>query len=205
MARFVFAILIAASAASAQAQSAASATPIKPSVDTVEQREELRDLVGCVAKSNPEWARELLAYPYLSDAQARSAAEIFSGRDNCLRRPEMEMMFRTSSIVSNLAEYFLRTSSASSDLGRLSASLNTQNPLNTSEDFALCVASRAPAAARDLSLSRPGSGEELRAAGQLGRQIQPCVRPGENLTVDLQALRGLMSIALYRASGLSRN
>lgn len=197
MSRPVLAIMIAACATSVQAQSTA---PIQPSVDTAEQRQTLRNFVGCVAKSRPNWARQLLARPYLSESQAQSAGEIFNGRDTCLRNGEMEMTFRTSSIVSNLAEHFLQASLASPDLERLTRSLNVQTPLNTSEDFALCVASRAPAAARNLALSEPGSSEEQSAAGQLAPQIQPCVKPGENLTVDVQALRGLMSIALYRAS-----
>lgn len=197
MSRPVVAIILAACATSAQAQSAA---PIQPSVDTAQQRQTLRNFVGCVAKSRPNWARDVLAKPYLSETQAQSAGEIFSGRDTCLRQDQMEMTFRTSSIVSNLAEHFLRSSLANSDLERLSRSLNAQNPLNTSEDFALCVASRAPASARDLALSEPGSSEEQNAVGKLAPQIQPCVKPGENLTVDAQALRGLMSIALYRAN-----
>lgn len=204
MSRPALAIMLVACATISQAQSA----PIQPSVDTAEQRQTLRNFVGCVAESRPNWARQLLAKPYLSEVQAQSAGEIFSGRDTCLRQDQMEMTFRTSSIVSNLAEHFLRDGLASADLGRLSQSLNAQTPLNTSEDFALCVASRAPAAARALALSEPGSSEEEGAAGKLAPQIQPCVKPGENLTVDLQSLRGLMSIALYRANmavALARN
>lgn len=198
MTRPVLAILLAASAAPTLAQSPAV---IQPSVDSAEQRETLRRFVGCIAKSRPNWARQLLAKPYLSNAQSLSAGEIFGGRDGCLRQPEMEVTFRTSSIVSTLAEHFLRADLAHENLDRLTQRLTVQAPLNASEDFALCVASRAPAAARDLSLSDPSSAAEQRAAEQLAPNIQPCVQKGETLTVDMQGLRGLMSIALYRATG----
>lgn len=200
MARPIAAMILLLSAATAQAQSSVAAVSIQPSVDTVEERRTFRSFIGCVAKSRPLWARQLLVQPYLSEAQSRTAGEAFSGSDTCLRQDRAEMTFRTSSIVSNLAEYFLRADLANADLDRLSQALNTLTPLNASEDFALCVASRAPTAARDLALSEPGGGEELRAAGELAPYLRPCARPGESLTVDLQALRGLVSIALYRAS-----
>lgn len=200
MTRPALAMLLAACAASAQAQAGSPTAPLQPSVDTAEQRQSMRRFMGCLAKARPNWAHQLLSQPYLSEAQSRAAGEAFSGNDTCLRQDKMEMTFRTSSIVSNLAEHFLQTNLANADLDRLTQSLNTQEPLNASEDFALCVASRAPTDARNIVLSDPGSSDELAAAGKLAPQVQPCARPGENLTVDVQGLRGLMSIALYRAS-----
>lgn len=199
MSRSVLAIMLAACTASVQAQAAVPVASIQPSVDTAEQRESLRSLVGCVAKSRQNWARQLLAEPYLSEKQARAAGEIFEGRDTCLRNGEMEVTFRTSSIVSNLAEHFLASDLTRVDKERLALTLNSLVPANASEDFALCVAARGPAAASTLSLSQPGSSEEAQAAGQLAAFVEPCAAKGEKLTVDLQGLRGLMSIALYRA------
>jgi hypothetical protein len=196
MTRSVIVMMMAASAASAQAQPMA---PIQPSVDSAEQRQSLRALVGCVAKSRQSWARQLLTEPYLSEAQARAAGELFEGRDACLGRNDLEVTFRTSSIVSNLAEHFLKSGLAGVDQERLARTLNSLAPANASEDFALCVAARDPAAASALSLSEPGSDEESRAAGRLAAFVEPCAAKGEKLTVDLQGLRGLMSIALYRA------
>lgn len=196
MTRPVLAMIFAASAASAQAQP----VTIQPSVDTVEQRQSLRSLMGCVAEMRGTWARQLLSKPYLSDAQARSAGKAFEGRDRCIRGADaVEVTFRTSSIVSNLAEYYLRTDLPNADQERLERRLNTLTPLNASEDFALCVASRAPSDARAIALSDPGSSEEAQAAARLGAFVPQCAAKGESLTVDLQGLRGLMSIALYRA------
>ena len=197
MTRPVVAIMLAACAASAQAQPVS----IQPSVDSVQQRQSLRALVSCVAEVRRNWARQLLAQPYLSEAQARAAGEAFEGKDRCIRgADEVEMTFRTSSIVSNLAEYYLRTDLAKVDQERLERTLNTLTPLNASEDFALCVASRAPNEARAIALSDPGSSEETQAADKLGAVVPQCATKGERLTVDLQGLRGLMSIALYRAA-----
>ena len=198
MTRLFIALLLSA-AVSTQAQAAAVATPIQPSVDTVQQRQSLRTLMACVAKSRPNWARQLLAQPYLGEEQTRTAGEALSGKDRCIIKDETEVTFRTSSMVSNLAEYFLGAELATANLERLSKKLNTLAPLNASEDFALCVAARDPAAARDLALSEPGANEELQAAEKLAKQVQPCIIKGEQPTVDLQSLRGLMSIALYRA------
>jgi len=153
----------------------------------------------CVAKSRPNWARQLLAQPYLGEEQTRTAGEALSGKDRCIMKDETEMTFRTSSMVSNLAEYFLGAELPNADLERLSKSLNTIVPLNSSEDFALCVAARDPASARAIALSEPGGNDEQQAADKLAAQVQPCVIKGEQPTVDLQSLRGLMSIALYRA------
>ena len=71
-------------------------------------------------------------------------------------------------------------------------------PLNASEDFALCVAARNPAAARDLALSEPGSEAENGAAGRLADSVAPCTDADEGLSIDLQSLRALASTALYR-------
>lgn len=195
----LFTALLLGAAVSAQAQAAALATPIQPSVDTVQQRQSLRTLMTCVAKSRPNWARQLLAQPYLGEEQTRTAGEALSGKDRCIMKDETEMTFRTSSMVSNLAEYFLGAELTNADLERLSRSLNTIAPLNASEDFALCVAARDPASARAIALSEPGGNDERQAADKLATQVQPCVIKGEQPTVDLQSLRGLMSIALYRA------
>ena len=198
MTRLITALLLGA-AVSAQAQAADLATPIQPSVDTAQQRQSLRTLMTCVAKSRPNWARQLLAQPYLGEEQTRTAGEALSGKDRCIMKDETEMTFRTSSMVSNLAEYFLGAELPNADLERLSKSLNTIVPLNSSEDFALCIAARDPASARAIALSEPGGNDEQQAADKLAAQVQPCVIKGEQPTVDLQSLRGLMSIALYRA------
>lgn len=198
MTRLLLAAMLAASSTSVQA-AAVPSTPIQPSVDTVQQRQSLRSFMSCVAKARPNWAREMLAKPYLSEAQTQSAGEALSGRDRCLIGDDTEMTFRTSSMVSSLAEYYLRTDLAKVEQERLERTLNTLTPLNASEDFALCVASREPMAARDLVLSDPGSDGELQAAGKLAPVIPACIIKGEQPTVDLQSLRGLMSIALYRA------
>jgi hypothetical protein len=196
MTRSVIAMMMMVVAGAASAQPAA---PIQPSVDSAGQRQSLRALVGCVAKSRQAWARQLLAQPYLGEGQSRAAGELFEGRDNCLRGKQVEMTFRTSSIVSSLAEHFLRSDLAAVDQERLARTLNSLAPANASEDFGLCVAARDPATASALSLSEPGSSEETWAAGQLAAFVEPCAAKGEKLTVDLQGLRGLMSIALYRA------
>ena len=198
MTRLITALLLGA-AVSAQAQAADLATPIQPSVDTAQQRQSLRTLMTCVAKSRPNWARQLLAQPYLGEEQTRTAGEALSGKDRCIMKDETEMTFRTSSMVSNLAEFFLGAELPNADLERLSKSLNTIVPLNSSEDFALCIAARDPASARAIALSEPGGNDEQQAADKLAAQVQPCVIKGEQPTVDLQSLRGLMSIALYRA------
>ncbi len=198
MTRLITALLLGA-AVSAQTQAADLATPIQPSVDTAQQRQSLRTLMTCVAKSRPNWARQLLAQPYLGEEQTRTAGEALSGKDRCIMKDETEMTFRTSSMVSNLAEFFLGAELTNADLERLSKSLNTIAPLNSSEDFALCVAARDPASARAIALSEPGGNDEQQAADKLAAQVQPCVIKGEQPTVDLQSLRGLMSIALYRA------
>lgn len=204
MTRPILLMMLATCSPAAQAQPAS----IQPSVDTAEQRQALRSLTDCVAKARPNWARQMLAQPYLGEAQTRSAGEALSGKDRCLVGDGTEIVFRTSSMVSSLAEYFIRPDLTNANLDRVSRALNTIAPLNASEDFALCVAARDPAAARDLALSEPGGKDELEAAGKLVPQIKPCVIKGEQPTVDLQSLRGLMSIALYRAvttSALAQN
>lgn len=195
MTRYVIAALLAFSAASGTAQT----VDIQPTVDTPEQRQSLRTLTSCLAQQRPRWARQTLAQPYLSQSQARIAAYALSGRDTCVTRNEVEVTFRTSSLVASLAEHYVRTEIGQIDLARLSSALNAITPLNVSEDFAFCVASRNPTAARNLTLSAFGSAEEAAAAQQLAGGVAPCTNRGENLTVDLQALRALSATALYRA------
>lgn len=203
------AALLAAGATSAHAQTTpvartttvaqtVPAAAIHPSEDSVRQRQDLRALTACLAQSRPRWARRTLSHPYLSTEQAREAAGALSGNDNCVRQPEMEFTFRTSGVVGNLAEHFIDSEIRSVDFHQLAKALNALAPLNASEDFALCVASRNPAAARDLVLSEPGSATESSAAKLLAASIPPCTEQGEKLTVDLQSLRSLMSVALYR-------
>lgn len=208
MAKLHLAALVALGTACAAAQPALAEVPIQPNVDTAAQRQALRDLSACLANARPRWARQMLAKPYLSDAQAYDASAALTGGDRCITaRDDVEITFRTSSLVASLAEHFIRTDIARVDFGRVMAAMNAMDPLNVSEDFALCVASRNPGAARDLVLSDLGSPDEADAARRLASGVEHCTEPGENLTVDMQALRALASTALYRgvAAVLARN
>lgn len=175
---------------------------LQPSVDSAQQRQALGDLTVCLAERRPRWVREMLSLPYLSDAQSEVAARVTHGGDSTCRSAEDELTVRTSSIVAGLTQYFLRYDIRRVDFGRVATAMNTVTPLNVSEDFGLCVAARDPAAARELALSEFGSAAEARAARQLAAHVESCTNPGEQLTVDQQALRALVSMALYR--GVSR-
>jgi hypothetical protein len=202
MRKLYVALLFAAGAAPLHAQpqapAPATAVPIAPSVDSAQERQFLQKLTACLAQSRPRWARQTLSRPYLSDAQAYDAAQALKGTDTCLREPAAEVAFRTSGVVGSLAEYFLKADLAKTDFARVTEALYTLAPLNASEDFALCVAAGNPVAARDLALSEPGSAAEARASQTLAVHIAPCIRKGEDPTVDLQSLRALVSTALYR-------
>ena len=193
------AALIALATSAVAAQPTSVPVQLQPAPDSADRREALRGLVSCVAKARPRWARQTLALPYLSDAQAGSAAEVLNGRDSCQTNPEVHMTFRTSTLVGTLAEHFIQTQLDPDAIARLQSSLNTAAPLNASEDFALCVAARNPNAARDLALSALGSEAEAQSAKLLVNQVPQCTRPEETMTVDLQALRALTATALYRA------
>ena len=194
MTRFALLELLAATASAAQAQ---PTVRIGPNVDSAQELQTIRNLSSCLAESRPRWARQTLAHPYLSDNQARVAAQALRGHDMCVK-DETEVTFRTSSLVGGLAEHFLRSEIQRADFSRLTGVLATMTPLNVSEDFALCVAVRNPAAARDLALSEPGSAGEMQAASRLSDHLPPCIQQGEKPAVDLQSLRALMSTALYR-------
>ncbi len=198
MAKLYLAALLAVGAASAHAQPPAAT--IQPSPDSAEERKASQKLSSCLAKARPRWARNLLSRPYLSDAQAYDASLAFQGRDTCIRpgHDGTEITFRTSLMVGSLAEHFLRGEIERADAARLAQKLSTLAPLNVTEDFALCVASRNPAAARDLAFSEPGSDAEDAAARKLAAHVEPCTQEGEQLTVDLQSLRALVATALYR-------
>jgi hypothetical protein len=192
-------LALAANAAVVQAQAPPTAAAVQlGSVDSVKERQAVRNLSTCLAKARPRWARKALAFPYLSEQQATEAAEVLNGKDNCLRDAEAEFTFRTSGVIGSLAEHFVRAEITSSDLTRLAKALATVAPLNVSEDFALCIAARDPAASRDLVLSDLGSEAESRAAQRLAAHVSPCTNAGEKLTVDLESLRSLVSTALYR-------
>jgi hypothetical protein len=196
MTRLFLAALLSAGAASAHAQPPVPAT-MQPSPDSAQQRKASQKLTACLAEARPRWARAVLARPYLSDGQAWDASRALSGRDSCTRG-DSEITFRNSLMVGSLAEYFLRREAERVDSARLAQKLSTLPPRNVTEDFALCVASRNPAAARDLALSEPGSADEDIAARKVFAYVDPCTRETEQLTVDLQALRALVAAALYR-------
>ncbi|HEU0099049.1 MAG TPA: hypothetical protein VFQ67_09770 [Allosphingosinicella sp.] len=189
---------LALGAASAQAQ---PMDPVQPNTDSESELRTLQKLTACLAQSRPGWARRTLSRPYLSDAQERDAAEALSGRDNCLRAgSELEVTFRTSGLVGSLADHYLRSELPRVEFSGLRRALSTLEPRNSSEDFALCVASRNPAAARDLALSAPGSASEGQIARQFAVHVPACTLAGEKPTVDQQSLRALISTALYRAT-----
>src|SRR3954465_7897643 len=119
---------------------------LRPALDTPPERLALRKLTVCVAEIRPRWARTMLSYPYLSDDQARIAAQLVSGHDHCLGGREVAVAFRTSSVVGFAAEHFVQTDLGKSDPQRVGNALNTVVPMNTSEDFALCLAARDPGA-----------------------------------------------------------
>lgn len=190
--------LLAFCAASAGAQPVAPTVQIEPGPDSAEQRQVLRDLSMCLARTRPGWARRTLALPYLSNDQATAAAQALNGRDNCSRGPQTEVIFRTSGLIGGLADHFLQDELRRADSARLSAAVGSSTPHNGSEDFARCVAMSDPDAARDLALSEPGSADETRAIGQIAAHVRPCLNPGERSAVDLPSLRALVSTALYR-------
>lgn len=197
MAKLYLAALLAVGAASVQAQP--PKVTIEPSPDSAEQRKELQKLTSCLAEARPRWARGTLSRPYLSDAQAYDASLALRGRDTCVvSRDGTEVTFRTSGMVGSLAEHYLRKDLQRTDARRLAEKLSTLPPLNVTEDFALCVASRNPIAARDLALSEPGSAAEEEAARKVSAYLEPCTTDTERLTVDLQSLRALVATALYR-------
>jgi hypothetical protein len=198
MVSFGLATMLALGGAAVQAQPI-SAAQVEPNVDSVERRQELRNMAICLAELRPGWARRTLSQPYLSNSQAHIASEALTGTDGCIpSRNDTEMTFRTSSVVANLAEHYLRTHLPQANFRRVSVALLNLAPRNVSEDFALCVTARSPSAARDLALSEFGSPAEAEAAGRLAAFVEPCTNAGEELTVDLQALRALSAIALYR-------
>ena len=180
---------------------AVAETALQPPLDTPAERQALRKLTFCIAEHRPRWARALVSYPYLSDAQADAAAELVSGNDNCQMAPEVAVAFRTSGVAGNVAEHLLHSALASADVTKVSAALATANPLNVSEDFALCVASRNPAVALDLVRTEPGSGDEARAGSALAASVPSCTKPTERLEINLESLRSLVATALYRAVG----
>lgn len=197
MAKLYLAALIAVAAASAHAQP--PKVTLEPSPDSAEQRKASQKLTACLAEARPRWARNTLSRPYLSDAQAYQAAAALRGRDSCVTsRDGVEVTFRTSLMVGSLAEHFLQDGIRRADAARVAEKLSTLPPRNVTEDFALCVAARNPAAARDLALSEPGSAEEDAAARRVFNYVEPCRADTEQLTVDLQALRALVAAALYR-------
>lgn len=181
-----------------QAQASPSEVPIQPGVDSAQQRVALRKLSACLAQARPGWARQTLAQPYLSDAQAHLAGQALSGQDKCIKGHEVEVTFRTSSLVGSLAEHFLHPEIGRVDLPRVEQALSALTPLNASEDFAFCVTAANPAAARDMILSHPGSDAEIQLARRIAPHVPACIAKGDRLIVDLQALRSLISVALYR-------
>lgn len=195
MSRLLLAAMLAFGAAAANAQ---PTVKIEPSPDSAEQRKALQKLSSCLAEARPRWARNTLARPYLSDGQASVAALALRGRDSCIHG-EAEVTFRNSGMVGSLAEHFLRTDLERADAESVAHKLATLPPLNASEDFALCVASRNPAAARSLMLSEPGSSDENAAVGKFMVYLEPCTQDHEQLTIDLQSLRALVATALYRS------
>jgi hypothetical protein len=182
----------------AQSTAPAAAAVIQPPLDTPQERQALRKLTICVAQLRPQWARTMLSYPYLSDDQASIAAEMVSGRDNCLGKHEVAVAFRTSSVVGFAAEHLVQAEMVKVDPKRIGNALNSVAPKNASEDFGLCLAARDPSEALDLAYSDPGSGREASAAGQVALGLSYCSKPGESLKVDVQALRALVATALYR-------
>lgn len=203
MVKHYLAALLAIGATSVQAQTPVAA--IQPSPDTAEERQALRSLSACLAKARPRWARHTLSLPYLSDSQAYAASRALSGKDSCVPRTGAELTFRTSSMVGSLADHFLRTEIRQVDPARLTSALARMTPLNVSEDFALCITARNPDAARDLVLSEPGSSTETQAVRKFAGYIDICTNDGEQLTVDMQALRALVSTALYRGVQAAMN
>ncbi|HEX8240156.1 MAG TPA: hypothetical protein VF574_10500 [Allosphingosinicella sp.] len=198
MTKLFLAALLAAAAGSVQAQPTSPAAPINPSLDSAQDRKALQKMSACLAKARPRWARQMLAKPYLSDGQSFLAGQALVGRDGCVVGPEAEVVVRPATLAGSLAEHFVRTDIQKAGSQRLAGMLNQIAPLNASEDFGLCVASRDLAAARELTLSEPGSDSEERAARRLAAFVGPCTNPGESLTVDLQSLRALVATALYR-------
>lgn len=67
-----------------------------------------------------------------------------------------------------------------------------------------CVVRKDPPAALRLVLSKPNSGEELRAFEPLKISIASCIIAGQTLAFDQAALRGSIAMNLYRLANAPR-
>ena len=192
------AALFLATGAAASAQGTTPAATFEPSADSAADRVAVRTFSKCLAQARPRWARQVLAQPYLSKAQANLLDSIGTGNDSCSGNRSIEITLRHSSLVAGLAEELIKEDLAQVGMKRVATELNRVASRNASEDFALCIVARRSQAAQDLVMSSPGSDVERAAGAQLALGVASCTNPGEAGVVDLQSLRALAATALYR-------
>jgi hypothetical protein len=190
-------VLLAASAA-ILLSTAANAAPIEPAADSAAQRKALQALTTCLAEARPRWARQTLALPYLSQPQANVAAEALTGRDNCVAGSDAEVTFRTSSLVGNLAEHFVRADVDKTDSKRLKRGLI--RAYAAQRHRRLCIVRHGPQSGRGAGARHQRARQRRGNDGSapVRQPVEECTNTGEQLKVDVQALRALVSTALYR-------
>lgn len=158
----------------------------------------------CVANQKRSASVTMMALPYLSDEQSKSAAKLFSGVQDCIGYGGYTLRSSTPAMVAGVAEQLIEDLYRRGDVGRF-AGLSDEaalamgiKPRNDGEDFAQCVVRRDPKAAKLVIATKPASKEETTQVGKMIPHLGPCLIQGQDLKLNVPSVRAIAAVGLYQ-------
>jgi hypothetical protein len=181
------------------------AVPLVERNDQVTARRVVEAFSACLFYDRRRVATQILAAPYSSDRQVEIVRDEVQGVQDCMGRNGVSMALHAPTLAGGLAEAAVHARFGTADLTRLTALTDADVartgliPRNGYEDLALCIVRAGPAAVKDFISTEPASTFERVAFRAVVPLVAPCVPRGQNLSLDMAALRSMVAVGLYRA------
>ena len=157
----------------------------------------------CVASNRPAWSDQVLAMQFLSSEQLKAVGKEAGGMHICFSTGQYDLQLHSLSVLGGMAEQRIEAKFASQDVSGLSALTDDQlfasaaAPKTTTEDFALCIVRKDPAAVRRLIKSEPTSAAEAQQVKALVPHLGGCLPKGLNIKLNKQTVRAYSAVGLH--------
>ena len=149
----------------------------------------------CIAQQQRVSAAALLDFPYASPEQAAAVNRLLDLDQGCFNAAGAQLRLNKTLLVGGMAEGAILDRFKRSPL----PPLDSVEPRNGYEEFALCVLRQNASDVRALIETRPRDRHEDEIFARIVPTLSPCLPANQTLTFGRSALRGILAAGLYRA------
>jgi hypothetical protein len=159
----------------------------------------MQDFGRCVVRQDRSRAERVLAMDFSTPAYKREIRALADSENGCTWVSVSQMRFSTLLFAGSLAEALMSQYQASlPDRLVWREGDPVLEARSESEAAALCTAHAVPNEVANLFATQAGSDDEAAALNSIMPHLTDCVRAGQQLRVNREGLRVLLSLAAYR-------